>query len=658
MRKISLLMLFALAFLFNANATNLFTGDHAVTWDTPLNLEAAKFAEAKAGDKIVVTYTNASDGMELKVIDVWQHIAGSCPLWISDDGSKELFLTPKAVADIQAHGLQIIGANFHCTSVDLVDGKAELQNETTIWTGYFWADSWNTMELYLDGEAIDWSRYKEMVIYHEANRSDFFVSILSQFERDGAKVPEGAIAKYDDKIVVDLRQVDMNAVIAAAEEEQRNTLKFQFNKESGEAFNVTDITLVKETRIFYGNKHVSWEDGGLQIAADKFAEAKAGDKIVVRYTGATDGIEFKVMNANFDHLAGSREGLTIGGDGSLEHFMTPKAVEELKAHGLELIGANFTVTEVELMDGKASLPEGVNVWTGYFWADEWNTMYLYWNGYRYVDFNDVKAIRFYHQANRSDFVLNVRDNWEGDGGVEIANIGAMTAGEGYMELPLTDYMREKIAASEHLLVQFNKESGAAFNVTDIVLVMEEPYTRTVTSGNYGTICLPRASSVIEGATMYSIVGGNASEGITIEEVADMAAGTPYIFQATADQITVTMTGARADVQAANGLVGNLGESAITVPQNGHSYVLSTNLLYLVDGDVTIAPNRAYIDMDDITPIAPVQGAKRRVIATYNQATGIEDASATFGGSEKIFENGVLYILRDGVKYNATGARVQ
>ena len=656
MRKISLLMLFALAFLFNAKATNLFTGDHAVTWDTPLNLEAAKFAEAKAGDKIVVAYTNASDGMELKVIDVWQHIAGSCPLWISDDGSKELFLTPKAVADIQAHGLQIIGANFHCTSVDLVDGKAELQNETTIWTGYFWADSWNTMELYLDGEAIDWSRYKEMVIYHQANRSDFVVNILSQFEREGAKVPEGAIAKYDEKIVVDLRQVDMNAVIAAAEEGQRNTLKFQFNKESGSAFNITDITLVKETRIFYGNKHVSWEDGGLQIAADKFAEAKAGDKIVVRYTGATDGIEFKVMNANFDHLAGSREGLTIGGDGSLEHFMTPKAVEELKAHGLELIGANFTVTEVELMDGKASLPEGVNVWTGYFWADEWSTMYLYWNGYRYVDFNDVKAIRFYSEANRSDFVLNVRDNWDGDGGVEIANINAMTAGEGYMELPLTDYMREKIAESEHLLVQFNKEGGEAFNVTDIVLVMEEPYTRTVTNGNYGTICLPRASSVIEGATMYRIVGGNASEGITIEEVASMEAGKPYIFQASADLLTVSLTGARKDVQEANGLIGNLGTDAITVPMD--AYVLKNNLLYMVNSDVTIAPNRAYINMDAISPIAPAPGRVRRVIAVENQATGVENLQPSAVSLKKVLMNGQLFILRDGQLYNVAGARVQ
>ena len=651
-------MLFALAFLFNANATNLFTGDHAVSWDTPLNLEAAKFAEAKAGDKIVVTYTSASDGMELKVIDVWQHIAGSCVKGISDGGSLEQFLTPKAVADIQTHGLQIIGKNFHCTSVDLVDGKAELKEETTIWTGYFWADSWSTMELYLDGEAIDWNRYKEMVIYHEANRSDFVVNILSQFDKEGANVPEGAIAKYDDKIVVDLRQVDMNAVIAAAEDWAKNTLKFQFNKESGDAFNITDITLVKETRIYNGNKHVSWEDGGLQITADKFAEAKAGDKIVVRYTGATDGIEFKVMNApHFDHLAGSREGLNFpDAEGSLEHFLTPKAVEELKAHGLELIGANFTVTEVELMDGKASLPEGVNVWTGYFWADDWNTMYLYWNGYRYVDFNDVKAIRFYSEANRSDFVLNVRDNWEGDGGVEIANIGAMTAGEGYMELPLTDYMREKIAASEHLLIQFNKESGDPFNVTDIVLVMEEPYTRTVTNGNYGTICLPRASSVIEGATMYQVVGGNASEGITIEEVASMEAGKPYIFQASADQLTVTMTGARADVQEANGLVGNLGATAMDVPTD--AYVLKNNQLYLVNSAVTIAPNRAYINMDAISPIAPAPGRVRRVIAVENQATGVESLQPSAFSLEKVLMNGQLFILRDGQLYNVTGVRVQ
>ena len=660
MRKISLLMLFALAFLFNAKATDIWTGSKHVSWaDGGLQIAADQFAAAQPGNLIKVHFTGATDGIEFKVMNAhFDHLAGSRKsAWIIGDGAFEQFLTPTAVDSLKAYGLEIIGANFTCTKVELLESKT-LKEGFTVWTGFFWADSWSTMELYLDGEAIDWSQYKEMVIYHEANRSDFFVSILSQFEREGAKVPEEAIAKYDDKIVVDLRQVDMNAVIAAAEEGQRNTLKFQFNKEPGEAFNITDITLVKETRIYNGNKHVSWEDGGLQIAAEKFANAKAGDKIAIRYNSASEGIEFKVMNEHFDHLAGSREGLNFPNtEGSLEHFLTPKAVEELKAHGLELIGANFTVTEVELMDGKASLPEGVNVWTGYFWADDWNTMYLYWNGYRYVDFNDVKAIRFYHQANRSDFVLNVRDNWnEEDGGVEIANINAMTAGEGYMELPLTNFMREKIAASEHLLVQFNEEGGDPFNVTDIVLVMEEPYTRTVTNGNYGTICLSRAAATIEGATMYRIVGGNASEGITIEEVASMEAGKPYIFQASADQITVTMTGPRAEVQEANGLVGNLGESAMDVPTD--AYVLKNNLLYLVNSAVTIAPNRAYINMSAITSIAPTPGRIRRVIAAENQATGVESLQPSAFSLKKVLMNGQLFILRDGQLYNVTGVRVQ
>ena len=656
MKKISLLMVFALAVLFNANATNLFSGDHAVTWVTPLNLEAAKFADAKAGDKIVVAYTNASDGMELKVIDVWQHIAGSCVKGISSDGSLEQFLTPKAVADIQTHGLQIIGANFHCTSVDLVDGKAALKEETTIWTGYFWVDEWSTMELYLDGEAIDWSQYKEMVIYHEADRSDFVVNILSQFEREGAKVPEGAIAKYNDKIVVDLRQVDMNVVIAAAEEEQRNTLKFQFDKKSGLAFNVTDITLAKETRIFYGNKHVSWEEGGLEITEDKFAEAQTGNLLKVYYNNAETNIEFKAMNTSHDHLAGSRKNAWIEGEGVYEMYLSTLAVEAVKAYGLEICGGGFNVTEVELLEGRAAEAKDGSIWTGYSWADnECKTLELDIEGFHNIDWYDYKQMIVYHQAGHTDYGVNVRTNWDAEGKIYETIADDKSADKIVIDLTQVDIPAVIAATNADRLMIQGCSSGNPFNVTDIVLVMEEPYTRTVTNGNYGTICLSRAAATIEGATMYRIVGGNASEGITIEEVASMEAGKPYIFQASADQITVTMTGARADVQDANGLIGNLDDET-DVPRG--KYVLSNNLLYLVDSDVIIAPNRAYIDMDAITPVAPAQGAKRRVIATYNQATGIEDASATFVGPEKIFENGVLYILRDGVKYNATGARVQ
>ena len=655
MRKFSLLMLFALAFLLNANATEIWTGSHDVTWGSALNLDATTFADAQPGNALKVFFNDASDGIEFKANGV--NIAGSRKnAGINGEGAYDLYLTPGAIDAIKAHGLEIVGNHFTVTKVELNE-VAGREGMTTMWRGLYWADGWGEMLFWpAIASVVDWSDYSAIRVYHEAGRSDFVLNFKKSWAEGDQIGGIGDMTAGDGYVELPLTD-ERRALLASID----NELIVQFFKGDGkDPFNVTEIALVEKPYIWKGNQHVDYGESSV-ITLDKalFATATAGQKLIVKYaTDAEKEIELKVKNEHFDHLAGSREQVKLNGNGRFEHFLTPKAVEELKAYGLEIGGNGFNALRVELVDGKASLPEGVNVWTGYFWADDWNTMYLYWNGYRYVDFNDVKAIRFYHQANRSDFVLNVRDNWAGDGGVEIANIGAMTAGEGYMELPLTDYMREKIAASEHLLIQFNKEGGAAFNVTDIVLVMEEPYTRTVTNGNYGTICLSRAAATIEGATMYRIVGGNASEGITIEEVASMEAGKPYIFQASADQLTVTMTGARADVQTANGLVGNLGATAITVPQNGHSYVLSTNLLYLVNSAVTIAPNRAYIDMDAITPVAPAQGAKRRVIATYNQATGIEDASATFGGSEKIFENGVLYIIRDGVKYNATGVRVQ
>lgn len=224
------------------------------------------------------------------------------------------------------------------------------------------------------------------------------------------------------------------------------------------------------TDLWTGSKHVSWSDGGLQIAADQFAAATPGQKIVLTYADATDGIEFKVMNQYFDHLAGSREAAWINGSGTFEQFLTPAAVDSLKLYGLELIGANFTATKVELNDGKAELKDGYTVWTGYFWADEWSTLELYYNGYAGVDFSKVEAIRFYSEAAGTGYVLNFLKGWgEGE---KFADQTNMTDGEGYKELALTDELRTAVAEANHWMIQFNKEGLAPFNVTDIVLVIK------------------------------------------------------------------------------------------------------------------------------------------------------------------------------------------
>lgn len=228
------------------------------------------------------------------------------------------------------------------------------------------------------------------------------------------------------------------------------------------------VMSVNATDIWTGSKHVSWTDGGVQIAASAFADAVAGQKIVVTFTDATDGIEFKVINQNFDHLAGSREAAWINGNASFDQFLTQAAVDSLKRYGLEIIGANFTCTKVELLDGK-ELKEGITVWTGFFWANEWSTLELYRDGYCNVDFSKVEAIRFYSEAASGEYALNFLESW--DEGGKFADKSAMTDGLGYAELPLTNELRTRLANAVHWMIQFNKEAGEPFNVTDVVLVV-------------------------------------------------------------------------------------------------------------------------------------------------------------------------------------------
>ena len=222
---------------------------------------------------------------------------------------------------------------------------------------------------------------------------------------------------------------------------------------------------INATDLFVGSHAVTWETP-LNFEAAKFADAKPGDKLAVTYMTGADVIEFKVLEV-WDHLAGSREAARLNDNGTYEQFLTAKAVEQVKANGLQIVGKSFTITKVELVEGK-ELKEGVTVWTGFFWADEWSTLELYKEGYNTVDFSKATALRIYSEANRSDFTINIKESWENAG--HITDQSAMTAGDGYMELPLTDELRTRLANADHWMIQFNKETGAPFNVTDVVLV--------------------------------------------------------------------------------------------------------------------------------------------------------------------------------------------
>ena len=320
MRKISLLMLFALAFLFNAKATEIWTGSQAVTWGSALNLDATTFAGAQPGNALKVFFTDASDGIEFKANGV--NIAGSRKnAWISGEAAYELYLTPGAIDAIKAHGLEIVGNHFTVTKVELneVEGR---EGMTTMWRGLYWVDGWGEMLFYpAIASVVDWSDYSAIRVYHEAGRSDFVLNFKKSWNEGDQIGGIGDMTAGDGYVELPLTD-ERRALLASID----NELIVQFYKGDDKApFNVTEIALVEKPYLWKGNQHVDYGESSV-ITLDKalFATATAGQKLIVKYaTDAEKEIELKVMNEHFDHLAGSREQAKLNGNGRFEHFLTP-----------------------------------------------------------------------------------------------------------------------------------------------------------------------------------------------------------------------------------------------------------------------------------------------------------------------------------------------
>ena len=205
--------------------------------------------------------------------------------------------------------------------------------------------------------------------------------------------------------------------------------------------------------------------------------------------------------------------------------------------------------------------------------------------------------------------------------------------------------------------------------------IEHFYTRIVTDGEYGTICLPYASSNYTGAEFYEVSWlrlEGANPGLYLDEVAPGAtleAGKPYIFRATSDLITVYYEGDAVinPIEGEAGLTGTftkIQDQNVTDPSNilEGNYMISQNKLWLCGPACWLNPNRAYIKDSELpkTEQALKPGRRRVCMGTTgeNTATGTENAITPQVQVTKIIENGQVVIIRDGVKYNVQGIRIE
>ena len=205
--------------------------------------------------------------------------------------------------------------------------------------------------------------------------------------------------------------------------------------------------------------------------------------------------------------------------------------------------------------------------------------------------------------------------------------------------------------------------------------VEHFYTRDVTDGEYGTICLPYASSNYTGAEFYEVSWlrlEGANPGLYLDEVAPGAtleAGKPYIFRGTSDKLIAYYEGDAVinPIEGEAGLTGTftkIQDQNVSDPSNTleGNYMISQNKLWLCGPACWLNPNRAYIKDSELPKTEQaLKPGRRRVCMSAtgeNTATGTENAITPQVQVTKIIENGQVVIIRDGVKYNVQGIRIE
>lgn len=198
--------------------------------------------------------------------------------------------------------------------------------------------------------------------------------------------------------------------------------------------------------------------------------------------------------------------------------------------------------------------------------------------------------------------------------------------------------------------------------------------RKLQSGMYNTICLPfglttLTDTPLEGASVLAFEGstvdtkgGERVLKLNFREVTAMAAGVPYLIQPRQDIKDPMLfynvkTGESVEAQAVvqNGITFQGVMAPTELPHRNMLMLVANNRLATSTGG-KMQGNRGYFVIDN-----PQNMPKRAEIAIVKGASSsdnnihVDDYQPTV---TKVLENGVIFIIRDGVKYNLMGARIK
>jgi len=199
------------------------------------------------------------------------------------------------------------------------------------------------------------------------------------------------------------------------------------------------------------------------------------------------------------------------------------------------------------------------------------------------------------------------------------------------------------------------DEGQYFRLKELKFQLAEKVTirSNVTAGKYGTVCWPKSMISVTGATLYDIEKRDESSITLIEHTGAVAAGMPCIFEAKGGDIEAVCKGEEETTPLNNnGLYGTL--EAMTAGSLTGNYFIQNNTVKACNAEATLAANRAYIVLNEIsTGGSSAPGRRLTLGVPRGTATDLE-AVRTCKDLERVLINGTIYILREGKMYDMNG----
>ena len=223
----------------------------------------------------------------------------------------------------------------------------------------------------------------------------------------------------------------------------------------------------------------------------------------------------------------------------------------------------------------------------------------------------------------------------------------------------------------------NAEAIAANNGKRVTAVLSNRILFKDNSWN--TLCLPFALSDLTGTPLQGATVKTLSQAayddntgtltLTFSEPLNaIEAGKPYLVKWPADaDITnpvfpdVTISSTANNIQTTYiDFIGCMTPVVLAANDNTRLFLSTDNQLYWPDTDVTVGACRAYFALKGITAGQPAAGAPElRIVLNLDGEDNATDLSTINCqlSTVKFLENGHLYILRDGITYDALGRKI-